>query len=209
MLRVLTWAAFLFAAFLFVLPVSSEGQARLPSPRGEATTQIGGGYDANGAYQGGWWIVVDYGRPILRGRQNMFGSGATYGDRFLLGAPNWRIGANLSTRFHAGTDLMFGGQRLPAGEYSIFADLEEDEWTLIFSNWGVKQTFQEDNPNALWGSYGYTDERDVLRTTMSVQTIARAADQLVITFTNMTQQGGDFTIWFDDQLASVPFTMAP
>jgi hypothetical protein len=44
---------------------------------------------------------------------------------------------------------------------------------------------------------------------MSVQTIARAADQLVITFTNMTQQGGDFTIWFDDQLASVPFTMAP
>jgi hypothetical protein len=139
----------------------------------------------------------------------MFGSGATYGDRFLLGAPNWRIGANLSTRFHAGTDLMFGGQRLPAGEYSIFADLEEDEWTLIFSNWGVKQTFQEDNPNALWGSYGYTDERDVLRTTMSVQTIARAADQLVITFTNMTQQGGDFTIWFDDQLASVPFTMAP
>ncbi len=43
---------------------------------------------------------------------------------------------------------------------------------------------------------------------MSVQTIARAADQLIITFTNMTQQGGDFTIWFDDQLATVPFTMA-
>jgi hypothetical protein len=70
---------------------------------------------------------------------------------------------------------MFGDQRLPAGEYSIFAVLEEDEWTLIFSTWGVKQTFREANPDALWGSYGYTDERDVLRTTMSVQTIARAA----------------------------------
>jgi hypothetical protein len=153
--------------------------------------------------------VVDYGRPILRGRENMFGSGDTYGDRFLLGAPIWRIGANLTTRFHTGTDLMFGNQRLPAGEYSIFAELAEDEWTLVFSTWGVKLTFPETNPNALWGSYGYTDERDVLRTTMSVQTIARSADQLIITFTDMTQQGGDFTIWFDDQLASVPFTVAP
>ncbi len=200
---------FTCAAFLCVLPVSLEGQARLPSPRGEATTQVGGAYNAEGQYEGGWWIVVDYGRPILRGRENMFGSGDTYGDAFLLGAPNWRIGANLSTRFHAGTDLMFGNQRLPAGEYSIFAELEEDAWTLIFSNWGVKQTFQEANPNALWGSYGYTDERDVLRTPMSVQTIARSADQLIITFTNMTQRGGDFTIWFDDQLATVPFSVAP
>ena len=79
MLRVLTCSA-----FLFVLPISLEGQARLPSPRGEATTQIGGAYNADGQYQGGWWIVVDYGRPILRGRENMFGSGATYGDAFLL-----------------------------------------------------------------------------------------------------------------------------
>ena len=81
---------------------------------------------------------------------------------------------------------------------------------FIRAQWsrGVKQTFREVNPNALWGSFGYTDERDVLRTTMSVETIVRAADQLIITFTNMTQQGGDFTIWFDDQLATVPFRMA-
>jgi len=204
MLRILT-----YAAFLLVLPISLAGQARLPSPRGEATTQVGGAYNADGAYEGGSWIVVDYGRPILRGRENMFGSGPTYGDGFLLGAPIWRIGANLTTRFHNGTDLMFGNQRLPAGEYSIFADLEEGEWTLVFSTWGVKQTFREANPNALWGSYGYTDERDVLRTTMSVQTIARSADQLIITFTDMTQQGGDFTIWFDDQLATVSFRVAP
>lgn len=204
MLRVLT-----YAAFLLVLPISLDGQARLPSPRGEAHTQVGGAYSADGAYEGGWWLVVDYGRPILRGRENMFGSGDSYGDAFLLGAPVWRIGANMSTRFYAGADLMFADQLLPAGEYSIFADLEEDEWTLIFSTWGVKQTFPERNPNALWGSYGYTDERDVLRTPMSVQTIGRSADQLIISFSNMTQQGGDFTIWFDDQFAFTSFTVAP
>ena len=203
MLRVLTGVA-----FLLVLPISVEGQAPIPSPRGEAHTQIGGAYNTDGRYEGGWWIVVDYGRPILRGRENMFGSGPTYGDALHLGAPIWRIGANVSTRFYAETDLMFGDQRLPAGEYSIFADLEEDEWTLIFSTWGAKQTFREVNPNALWGSFDYTDERDVLRTTMSVETLARAADQLIIAFTNMTQQGGDFTILFDDQLATVPFRMA-
>ena len=203
MLRILACAA-----FLLVLPIDLEGQARLPSPRGEAHAQVGGAYNAEGQYEGGFWVLVEYGRPILRGRENMFGSGNTYGDGFLLGAPLWRSGANQATRFHATIDLMFGNQRLPAGEYTIFAELEEDEWTLVFSTWRVKETFQEQNPNALWGSYGYTADRDVLRAPMSVETIGRSADQLIITFTNMTQEGGDFTIWFDDQLASVPFTVA-
>ena len=114
------------AVFLLVLPIGLEGQARLPSPRGEAHTQVGGGYNADGQYVGGWWLVVDYGRPILRGRENMFGSGNTYGDAFLLGAQIWRLGANMSTRFYVGTNWMFGDQLLPTGEYSVFADLAED-----------------------------------------------------------------------------------
>ena len=43
----------------------------------------------------------------------------------LVGAPIWRVGANQTTRLKTETDLMFGGQRLAAGEYSVFADLEE------------------------------------------------------------------------------------
>ena len=138
----------------------------------------------------------------------MFGSGSTYGDGFLIGAPIWRIGADQSTRFMTETDLMFAGQTLPAGEYSIFADLAEDEWTLVFATWGVKQTFQEENPNALWGSYEYTPARDVLRTTMAVSTLPMSADQLIIAFTDVTQQGGNFSIWWDDQFATVPFSVA-
>jgi hypothetical protein len=204
MLRALTCAC---ASLLFTVPLTVEAQSRLPSPRGEAHAQVGGAYD-DGVYQGGAWVTVDYGRPILRGRDNMFGSGSSYGNGFLLGAPIWRIGANQTTQFHTGTDLMFGNQRLPIGDYTIFAELAEDEWTLVFSTWGVKQDFTERNPNALWGSYSYTDEKDVLRTTMDVQTIGRSADQLIIAFTNMTQEGGDFTIWWDDQIASVSFRVA-
>lgn len=204
-----TLVALAALATLTLAPSFVDAQERLASPRGEAAAQVGGAYNADGAFEGGSWIVVDYGRPILRGRQNMFGSGDTYGDGFLLGAPIWRVGANQSTRFMTETDLMFGDERLPAGEYSVFADLAEDEWTLVFADWGVKQTFQEETPGALWGAYDYTPDRDVLRTTMDVTTMPLSADQLIITFTDLTQEGGNFTVWWDDQLATAAFTVAP
>ena len=43
---------------------------------------------------------------------------------------------------------------------------------------------------------------------MDVSTIEMSADQLVITFMDMTPQGGLFTIWWDDQVATVPFEVA-
>lgn len=191
-----------------LLPVSVDAQQSRPlSPRGEAATQVGGAYNGQGQYEGGSWIVVTYGRPLLRGR-DLFGSGDAYGQAFLRGAPNWRIGADQSTRFMTEVDLTFGGQRLPAGEYSIFAELSEGEWTLIFADWGVKDDFREDKTGALWGSYGYTAENDVLRTTMEVTTVGVAADQLVIVFTDMTSAGGQFTVWWDDQVGSTAFQVA-
>lgn len=201
--------AFLALAPAFALALAPtttlDAQERIPSPRGEAATQVGGSYEGS-SYTGGSWIVVDYGRPITRGR-DVFGSGDDYGRMITTGAV-WRLGANQSTRFMTEADLMFGDQRLPAGEYTIFADLGEDEWTLIFSNWGAKQSGREDNPDALWGSYGYTADRDVLRTTMEVESAAMSSDQMVILFTDMTSNGGNFTVWWDDQVAMTPFSLA-
>ena len=96
-----------------------EGQQRPLSPRGQSSTQVGGSYNAQGRYQGGHWIDIDYGRPILRGRENIFGEGDEFGQRIYAGAPIWRIGADPSTRFSTEVDLVFGGQRLPAGEYGV------------------------------------------------------------------------------------------
>lgn len=182
-------------------------QRRAASPRGEAATQIGGAFNEQGRYEGGSWIVVTYGRPIKRGR-DVFGSGADYGRNFLRGAPVWRLGADRSTRLMTEADLMFGDRRLPAGEYSMFAELSEDGWTLIFSNWGAKDGFREDNPDALWGAYEYTPDRDVLRAPMSVTTSDVSSDQMVILFTDVTADGGALTVWWDDQMASTPFSLA-
>lgn len=201
-----------------VVFVAATASAQRPaSPRGEASTQVGGtwtseesrGTAGGQSYEGGAWIDVEYGRPILRGREDIFGSGDGYGQAFLLGAPIWRVGANQSTTLTTETDLLFGGQRLAAGTYTMFAELSESEWTLIFSTYGVKQSFQEETPDALWGSYGYTADLDVLRTPMQVATHPVSADQLTILFTDMTQQGGNLTVWWDDQIATAAFTVAP
>ena len=192
-------------ALVLALAPALDAQERIASPRGEAATQIGGSYEG-GSYSGGSWIVVDYGRPITRGR-DVFGSGDEYGQMITTGAV-WRLGANQSTRFMTEADLMFGDERLPAGEYTIFAELSEEGWTLIFSNWGAKDNFRENDPDALWGSYGYTPDRDVLRTAMEVQSVEMASDQMVILFTDMTTDGGMFTVWWDDQVAMTPFSLA-
>ena len=187
----------------------ATAQDRPLSPRGQASTQVDGSFDSEGVYSGGKWIDIDYGRPILRGREGLFGEGTEYGQRLYFGAPIWRIGADVTTRITTEADLILDGKTLSAGEYSMFVDLSPDRWTLVFSTLGAKQSFEEETPNAVWGAYGYTDGLDVLRAPMTVAQHPVSADQLVVTFTDMTQQGGNITVWWDNQIATIPFRVAP
>ena len=64
------------------------------SGRGQASTQVGGEWvkgERNSTYQGGKWIDVTYGRPVLRQRASIFGTGADYGKSLYAGAPLWRV----------------------------------------------------------------------------------------------------------------------
>jgi len=169
---------------------------RPASPRGEAATQIG---DA--------WITVDYGRPILRGRNGIFGSGDSYGDRVIGNAPVWRLGANKSTRLMTETDLQFSTGTLAAGEYSVFAILAEDEWTLIFSSHEAKNSGREEGPG-IWGAYGYSEDNDVLRVPMMVHTTPMSLDQFTICFLDVTDQGGTLSAAWDTAKAMVSFQIA-
>ena len=195
------------AALALSASIATAQDDRPLSTRGEASTQVGGSFDAEGAFSGGKWIDIVYGRPILRGRTNMFGEGADYSTKIYAGAPIWRIGADVTTLITTEATLVFDGKSLPPGEYSMFADLADPKaWTLVFSKLGAKQSFREDTENTVWGGYGYTDDLDVLRAPMTVSEHPVSADQLIVTFTDMTQQGGNLTIWFSDQIATIPFT---
>src|SRR5258706_14196725 len=100
------------------------------SPRGTASTQVGGEWTAEkegeeARYSDGKWVDVDYGRPIKRGRANLFGSGAEYGKKLNAGAPVWRTGANATTKLKTEAALEIGGKKIPAGEYDVFVELKE------------------------------------------------------------------------------------
>ena len=193
--------------FLVLLIGADIAYAQRPaSPRGEASTQIGGEYEGR-RYQNGKWIVVDYSRPILRGRMNIFGEGDSYGETLNAGAPVWRAGANKSTRFMTEADLKFGDQTLPAGEYSMFVDLKTDGWTLIFSNHAAKDNFRDDG-DGLWGSYNYTDDKDVLRVPMMVSEHSVSFDQFTISFVNMSKMGGTLALMWEKTMGTADFSLS-
>ena len=197
-------SSFLFVALLSVgfWVGTSHAQDRPASPRGEVSTQVGGAYGDDG-YEGGSWVVIDYGRPILRGRTDMLGSGDSYGEAVKSGAPVWRAGANKSTRLMTETDLMFGNVHLPAGEYSLFVEPDADKWTLIISSHQAQAVYQQGE--GIWGAYGYDESKDVARVEMTLSKAPFSFDQLTYSFVNMTQGGGTLAIMWDSELATVDF----
>ena len=166
---------------------------RPASPRGEASTQIGGK-----------WIIVDYGRPILRGRRGVFSAAEDYGKKLYAGAPVWRVGANKSTRINTELDLMFGDKKLPAGEYSMFVELGESGWTLIFSNHTAKNSGREPG-DGIWGSYNYDSAKDVIRVPMTIDKLPSSIDQLTIVFMDVTDSGGKLGVAWDNVLSEAAF----
>ena len=186
------------AAVLALAVVSAQS---LPaSPDGKAQAQVGG------SVKDGKWLEISYSRPILRGRTNIFGSGATYGESLLAGAPVWRAGANVTTRLRTEAALVIGGKTVAPGEYSVFIDLKEGGWTFILSSWDAQTKYDPNNKAALWGAYGYTADKDVARVPMKLDKLAYEVDQLTWAFVDMKNTGGRIALMWGNTMASTPFT---
>jgi hypothetical protein len=193
---------------------SAQEQAKRPlSPRGTASTQVAGKWVArdNGemTYTDGKWIDVDYGRPILRGRKDIFGSGADYGKNVDAGAPVWRLGANQTTRLHTEVGLKLGDKTLAPGDYSLFVDLADGKWTLIVSTQPFQEKYDPKAKDSTWGAYNYDAKYDVVRVPMEVGQAPMSADQLTIGFHDMTDAGGTLVVCWGATRATVGFGIAP
>ena len=201
--------------------VFAQQAARSMSPEGSAQTQVLGKWTkgerptfAMGRenYVGGKWIEITYGRPLQRQR-DLFGSGPNYGKAIndvgtanLPAPPVWRAGANVSTRLKTEVPLVFGDMTVPAGEYSMFIDLNgPTQWTLIISRWGAQLKFDPNDKNALWGAYGYTADKDVARLPMRVENLPFGVEQLTWSFLDMTNNSGRIALMWGKTLASASF----
>jgi hypothetical protein len=188
----------------------AQGGGRPASPAGSSATQVGGKYaKPPGAdepvYQGGKWIEITYGRPIKRGRDVFGGTGANYGKAVNPDAPVWRAGANISTQLKTEVPLVINGKTVPPGTYTMFIDLKPNNWTLILSSWEAQTRYDPANKAQLWGAYGYTPDKDVVRAPMTLATLPMAVDQLTWNFADMTDASGKLVIMWDKAVASVPF----
>jgi hypothetical protein len=201
------------SAVMMVAAVSViSAQAPGSSPAGVAQVEIGGKYVAGArggqTYQGGKWMEISYGRPLLRGR-DLFAGGPDYGKTLNAGAPVWRAGANQTTRLKTAAAIVIGGKTVPAGEYSVFIDLKENNWTLILSSWAAQTAYDPNNKAALWGAYNYTADKDVARAPMKLMKTTVNVEQLTWGFVNVTATGGEIAFWWGKEMATVPFTLAP
>lgn len=89
-------------------------------------------------------VTVTYSRPSAKGR-------VIFGELVPFDAV-WRTGANKATLFTTDGTVVIGGEKLEAGNYSMFTVPHNEVWEVIFN----KNT-------ELWGEGDRKEEEDVLR----------------------------------------------
>ncbi len=198
---------------LAALAATALAQNNRPlSPAGSAATQVGGKWADDGKgntrYSDGKWIEIEYSRPMLRGRKNIFGSGADAGKTVNAGAPVWRLGANQTTKLKTEVPLTINGKTLAAGSYDLFAEVKDSGWTLIVSTQPTQAKYDANDKTAIWGSYGYDPKFDVVRAPMHMSKPPHSVDQFTIAFLDMTESGGKLGVAWDDEAGMVDFTVS-
>lgn len=94
---------------------------------------------------GGKTIVIEYGRPSLKGRV-LLGGLVPYGKV-------WRLGADEATKLTTPSDIEINGLKVPAGSYSLFLLVSEEEEAQLIVNKVADQ----------WGAFKYDAAQDLGR----------------------------------------------
>jgi hypothetical protein len=188
-------------------------EVKLPtSPPGKAAVQVGGTWtktaDGGQRYEGGKWIVVDYSRPLLRGRKDIFGTGAEYGKFVSDGSPVWRAGANATTTLTTQVPLMIGGKTIAPGVYNVFVELKPGTWTLVLSNQPRQPKYDPNDKVNLYGSYNYDPKFDVVRAPMNVDGLDQKLEEFTITFLTASERMLMLTMAWENTVATVPIELA-
>ena len=140
-------------------PARAADEARV-SPNGYAGTTVGTTD-----------VLVQYGRPSLRGRA-YFADGAELAPAGSV----WRTGANEAATVTFSGDVMVEGETVPAGTYSLFTIPGDGEWTVILNKTATQ-----------WGAFRYDEAEDQLRVTVAPMTDAPMQEQFEVRFTDVSE----------------------
>lgn len=119
---------------------------------------------------------VIYSRPRKEGRP-VFGNLVEYGKL-------WRLGANEATEIEFFRSVTIGGKKIAKGRYTLFAIVNEKQWTLILN----KDT-------DIWGSFKYNKAKDAVRVDVPVKKTETAVELLSMTFEKMNNQLNLIIAW--------------
>ncbi|MGQ0735045.1 MAG: DUF2911 domain-containing protein [Acidobacteriota bacterium] len=212
-LRVMLSITALCGALGAAVLAQSVPDVKLPaSPPGQAAIQLGGRWDktAEGGqrYVDGKWIVVNYSRPVLRGRTEIFGAGAEYGTFVKAGDPVWRAGANETTRLTTQAPLQIGGTTIAPGVYNLFVDLKPGSWTLVLNTQPLQEKFDPNDKVRLFGATNYDSKFDVLRVPMTTRASEPSIEQFTIEFVNVSATSATLALAWEKTRASVDIRLA-
>lgn len=133
------------------------------------------------------YIKIVYGQPYKGGRE-IFGELVPYGQV-------WRTGANEATEITATKDILFSGERLEAGTYSLFSIPGEESWTIILNN-----------ELGLWGAFEYDSTKDVMRVEADAHRTEQSDEAFTIQFEEVNGDSTDMVIKWVQTEVEVPIT---
>ena len=130
-------------------------------------------------------ISITYSRPGAKNRV-IFGNIVPY-DKM------WRTGANKATKISFSEEVTFDGQKVPAGEYSLFTIPSTNEWEIILNN--------ELN---LWGTGEYDEADDVLRVKIPSSSNENHVESLTIDLNTFSSSGADLVLSWEKTKVIIP-----
>ena len=174
----LAFVSFIVSVIYLVSTYDSMVQAQqrpLLSPR-----------DSTIMYLEGKKLVVNYGRPSMRGRKIM--------GELVPWEKVWRTGANEATHFTTDTSLIIGPNvPLPKNSYTLWTLPSEKGWKLIIN----KQTGQ-------WGT-NYDETQDFARFDLKVEKLDKPVEQFTITLEPTGKSSGMVKLVWENTQLSTPF----
>lgn len=135
-------------------------------------------------------IKLLYSRPQKNDRV-IFGELVPYGKE-------WRLGANEATTitFYEAVDI--GGKAVRPGVYTVFAEVDPDNWTFRFSS----QT-------GIWGAANRDRDMDVASVTVPSMKVSEMSEALSMTFQKVDDLHCNLVVEWDHTRASVPIAFNP